>query len=287
MREFNFLGAGELKLLAREWLSSSESFRGTIFGCHGYTEHSGRYQDFAAKANERGFNIALFDLPGHGLSEGRRSDIRRFDDYVLSLSLLFDEIKKRKLNGPYYLFGHSLGGLICIRFLQTAPQISEVSKVGLVCPLLGLSPYSFHGVGNFVQSALGVKLLRTACRLLPNFTLPNKGKSGVDVLTHDLEIARERALDPLIHPSVTIRWTREFLGAIERAFKDAPRIHTPLAIFQAGDDRVVSVKAPRRFFDNIAVSNKKFIEYPGMWHELLHEVNRAQVRTDILDWFEG
>ncbi len=290
MQSFGFKGADNLRLVGREWRSESKSaldasFKGTIFGCHGYTEHSGRYQEFADLANQQGFNVALFDLPGHGLSEGRRSDIARFGDYVLSLELFFEEVQKRNLLGPYYLFGHSLGGLICIRFLQVTTKTNLIAKAALVCPLLGLSPYSFHGVGKLVQSRWGAKFLKFLCTIVPNFTLPNKGESGLNVLTHDEAMIKERALDPLIRPSVTVRWTREFLDAVERAFKDENRISTSLAIFQAGDDRVVSVTAPRKFYELLKVKDKKFVEYPDMWHELLHEVNRVQVRADILDWF--
>src|SRR4051812_48110748 len=69
-----------LKLFGRHWKASGA--KGTILLVHGYSEHSGRYFHFAKFLVQHGFDVITFDLPGHGRSEGRRSDIENFQDYV-------------------------------------------------------------------------------------------------------------------------------------------------------------------------------------------------------------
>lgn len=284
---FRFLGVRGWSLYARLWRASSPDFRGTVFGCHGYTEHSGRYGDFARYLNGQGFHFTTFDLPGHGLSDGRKANIDAFSDYVECLLAFFDQIEKLALKPPYFLFGHSLGGLIGLRFLQTSLAARKVEKAFVTCPLLGLSTHSFHGVGVVVQNRWTARILEEICNWLPNIYLPNKKDLGGSVLTHDERIAALRKEDPLIDPKVTIHWTREFLRGIRCAFDDVQKIHTPLAIFQSGDDRVVSPTAPKVFFDQLLVKQKLFKVYPEMWHELLNETNRDQVREDIFLWLSG
>jgi alpha-beta hydrolase superfamily lysophospholipase len=123
------------------------------------------------------------------------------------------------------------------------------------------------------------------CEIAPNISLPNKKDLGGSVLTHDPHEVELRKQDPLIKPTVTIHWTREFLKAIDLAVAQKNQLQTPLCILQAEDDRVVSVKAPKQFFDLLTVSPKKYMSYPNMWHELLKEINRDQVRSDIREWF--
>ncbi len=284
LEEFTFSGPNSFRLLGRLW-RTQEQARGTVFGCHGYTEHSGRYGEFARFLNGHSLNLALFDLPGHGLSSGRRANIDCFEDYQRCLENFFKEIRAWNVSGPFYLFGHSLGGLISTRFLQTSELAKEVSRAAVTCPLLGLSTHSFHGVGHLAESRFGSKILRWLCEVLPNVTLPNKKDLGGGVLTHDPEMEKLRQIDPLIKPTVTIHFTREFLRAIDCAFSDASKLTTPFLILRADDDMVVSVNAQKKFFDQLSLADKKFVNYPGMWHELLNETIREKVKNEILTWY--
>src|SRR5689334_7865099 len=83
----------------------------------GYFENMKRYREVVERWNARGVAVTVYDLRGHGLSEGRRGFIARFSEYVDDLQALLAELDKdaalRSL-GPPVLFGHSLGGLISI-----------------------------------------------------------------------------------------------------------------------------------------------------------------------------
>jgi lysophospholipase len=72
----------------------------------------------------------MLDLPGHGLSDGRRSNIDHFSDYVLVFEDFFQSLKSFLVEAPYIGFGHSLGGLILLRFLQTSNFSKELYILG-------------------------------------------------------------------------------------------------------------------------------------------------------------
>ena len=66
---------------------------------------------------KKGIGVYALDLQGHGKSEGKRGHIKSFEEYLDSVesSLIF--IRKKFLETPIILFGHSLGGLIGLNFL--------------------------------------------------------------------------------------------------------------------------------------------------------------------------
>lgn len=284
---FGFRGPHSWRLFARYWKTTNSNRKACIVAVHGYTEHSGRYGHFADFLNRAGYDFVMMDLPGHGESEGRKSNIDRFEDYVESYEAFYRAARLKGFKGPYVLFAHSLGGLIALRFLQTSPYAKDFSKAFLSSPLLGLSDYSFHGVGKLVQSELGMSLLGGATSLIPNLTLSNESDLGGVILTHDEKMSASRDQDPLIVPQVTINWTREFIRARAKAFKDVKNIKTPLGIFQAGDDRVVSSSEPERFFGKLGSVDKLYRVYEGLYHEILNEKDRARVMKDMLAWLES
>src|SRR5258706_1683052 len=84
----------------------------------GYFENMARYREVIERWNARGILIAIYDLRGHGHSEGRRGFVSRFDEYVDDAASLVRELDENhgfRRHAPHVLFGHSLGGLISIR----------------------------------------------------------------------------------------------------------------------------------------------------------------------------
>src|SRR4029077_10149052 len=52
---------------------------------HGFAEHGGRYAHLAERLNQAGYAVRIPDHRGHGRSEGARTSVVRFDDYVADL----------------------------------------------------------------------------------------------------------------------------------------------------------------------------------------------------------
>lgn len=272
--EFKFNGPNSWRLHGRLWQSPGS--RRSLVGVHGYSEHSGAYSHFAEFLTQHGFDVIWLDLPGHGKSDGRRNNIDDFTDYLESLEGLLLQASRRRLPQPFYLFGHSLGGLVSTRFIQTSPFASEFEGLLLCAPFYGI--YNFSGLKNL--------LVRPLVRLLPNLTLPNESNLGISVLTHDLEMQKKREADPLIKPCVTTHWVREVYRAQAEVFNHMDQIQLPVGIFQGEDELVVDIERVKDFYQKIS-GPKFFKSYPNFRHEILNEIHRQTVMNDMMAWLES
>ncbi|MBN8555122.1 MAG: lysophospholipase [Deltaproteobacteria bacterium] len=273
--EFYFTGPKNLKLFGRRWALSNVSSKGTIIGVHGYSEHGGRYAHFANFLNQNGYDVFFIDLPGHGKSEGRRSDIKDFDEYVRSVELFINEVESRNSPKPFHLFAHSMGGLVSTRLLEASSYADRFLTVTLSSPLFGIPRFK----------SWQLPWLKLLFEFVPNFTLKNDTELGEEVLARDREILESRLQDPLIKSCVTIQWFRSFVRARSLAFQSVKKIRVPVGIFQAGDERVVSRIETERFYS--LIPTLKFLKiYPNFLHEILNDIERKQVMNDMLKWIE-
>jgi alpha-beta hydrolase superfamily lysophospholipase len=66
----------------------------------------------------------------------------------------------------------------------------------------------------------------------------------------------------------------------------AHRVKLPILVQQAGDDRLASVESTRRIFAALGSEDRQYIEYPGMYHEIWFEQERARTVGDLLEWLD-
>jgi len=244
----------------------------------GYFENMKRYREVIERWNERGVLAAIYDLRGHGLSEGGRGQVMRFDEYVEDTLHLLDELDRddgwKRLHPPV-LFGHSLGGLISIHSALRAQD--RIAGLTLSSPYLGL-----------VMAVPRVKLLagRALSRLLPSVSVAASLK-GSDC-THSVEIADAYDRDPMNFKKANVRWFTETVVAQQRALEEAPQLSLPLFCLQAGNDKVALPAATERFMERVRSVDRQYLRLPGLYHEVLNEPDRAnwidKFATAMLSW---
>lgn len=111
---------------------------GSVVMLHGYLDHSGLYRHLIRTALQQGRAVFIFDLPGHGLSQGARMDIADFSHYQAVL----DEALQRfaaDLPQPWHILGLSMGAGIVMDHLlsrQRQGQAALFRKALLLAPLL-------------------------------------------------------------------------------------------------------------------------------------------------------
>jgi alpha-beta hydrolase superfamily lysophospholipase len=240
---------------------------------HGYCEHSGRYREAMERLARAGLAAHAFDYRGHGQSDGRRAHVDRFSDYLDDLDGFLAHVRARADGKPVVLLGHSLGGLICARWAQE--RAAGVQALALSSPFLGMA---------FSPRWLEVKFAGLAEWAIPWLPVPSPLK--IEQLTHDPEIQRVTAQDPLYQRHTTPRWFKEAMAAQSEAFARAGTLALPCLVMGGSDDPIASPEAIRRFHDRIAAAPKAYRSYPGMLHEILNELDRDRVYVDLLAWID-
>ena len=86
------------KIVARWW--PVDAPQGVVVLIHGLGEHSGRYGHVARRLNQAGFAVLAPDLPGHGLSEGKRGHFPSYEAVLALLGQALEEARQRSGAGP-------------------------------------------------------------------------------------------------------------------------------------------------------------------------------------------
>ncbi len=134
---FGAIQANGFRVATHYWLP--ENPKGTLFIMHGYYDHSGLFTNAIRLGLEQNFAVLIFDLPGHGLSDGEKISIDSFDDYgdVLNSILLFSH---NHLPQPFCAWGQSTGGAILLnhlwRYEKTKQSPVQFAKRILFAPLI-------------------------------------------------------------------------------------------------------------------------------------------------------
>ncbi len=269
-----FAGSGRIRLHYKCWEVASP--RGAVIVAHGLGEHSGRYEELARDLARAGLCTYAFDHRGHGRSEGRRGHVRRFADYVQDL----EKFRRRAFGAvgpdvPVFFLGHSLGGLILIRYLQEYPGVPAAGAV-LSAPLLGL--------------AVDVPRWKERLARFLSFTipaLPMSTRLPPEHLSHDRQVVEAYQRDPLVHDRITPRSYVEIQRAIEVAFQKAPRLELPALLLVPAADKLVRPDLMQRFATLAGKRRRMKVEtYAGLYHEVLNEKARSRVVADVLGWIE-
>ncbi len=273
LESFWIEGPLQHKIRVRSWKTNDATK--SLLVVHGYSEHSLCYLPLVDFFSNNQFNVYSFDHLGHGQSEGVRSRIDDFEHYLETLDAVHKRFSADWLNQDLYCMGHSLGGLIALRYVQTRAFVPW-KKLALSSPLLGLYGFSYRVLP-------WLKILTSA---LPNISWESESKL-TSALTHDEDRVRERLADPLIRPRISIPWVREILKARERAFQEIDRVKIPVGLFQAGDERITDKLEARRFGKLLFERNQSsglIKEYEGWYHELSNEVQRLDFFSDLAAW---
>jgi alpha-beta hydrolase superfamily lysophospholipase len=267
----SFEGAGGLKIHFQFF--KPKKYKGVIIYIHDRGEHSGRYIYTIEHLIDKGFAFYGFDHRGNGRSEGKRGHIDNMNDYINDLWTFINIVKKREEDKKYFILGHSMGGLIGIRFVEEHADV--VDGVIVTSTALKLK----KGVPKF-RKFIGEKL----SNLWPKFSM----KNVIDpvYLSHDKDVVKKYMEDEMVHNKITSRFFTEMMKAMKIAMEKAEKVEVPFLILHAGRDEISDPDGSVEFYEKLGSQDKKLIIYDGFYNEILNEVDRQVVFRDIDKWLK-
>ncbi|MGQ9788995.1 MAG: lysophospholipase [Candidatus Hadarchaeaceae archaeon] len=261
-----------LKLYLRNW-SPCGSARGWILIVHGLGEHGGRYGHVAEAFNARGYAVTVFDLRGHGRSEGKRGDFPSYETVMDDIRLVLGEIAAGHPGEPGFLYGHSMGGNLVLNYaLRHKPALTGV---------IASSPWL-----RLVHEPrpLDLLLAKALKHLYPSLTRSTGLPAAY--LSHDERVVKDYLDDPLVHDRASIRLYLAVKEAGEWAIAHAPEFPLPLLLMHGDGDRITSFEASAEFSRRMAREHT-FKRWSGLYHEPHNELQRAEVIDFVVAWVES
>lgn len=268
-REGHFTGHNGDELFFQTW--THPDARATLVITHGISEHSEAYAKTAERLTPMGWNICAWDLRGHGRSEGKRGFVEDFHHYCDDLGCFLRFLKDTgRLNLPFALVGHSMGGLITLRHVVDQGDKTGASAMALSSPLLGVA---------LPVPAVKDVAARLLNRVLPSITLFNEIR--YEDLTRDPDWLKTYPLDNLRHDKISPGLYLGMFENIAYVMLNAQRITLPTLIQAAGKEKIVSLPAIKEFFPKIGSENKKLVIYEESYHEIYNDLDREKVFSDL------
>lgn len=112
-----------------------ESPDGAVVVLHGYLDHGGIMRNVVDWCITHRYTSALIDLPGHGLSSGKRASIDDFSDYADIVDEFLMKLESFSIKRPFHFIGHSTGCSVLLEYLYTK-DISAFDRIVFLSPLV-------------------------------------------------------------------------------------------------------------------------------------------------------
>jgi len=260
-------------IYTQNWLPDNPA-KAVLLIVHGLNEHSGRYGHFSNFFVNEGFAVYSMDLIGHGKSDGTRSYVKDFTNYLDDIILYLEKIKQLQPGSPIFLIGHSMGGLISALLLIDHPdQFAGAVLSGSVVQVPDDVSPLFIKLGKFVS-----------------FILPKLGLLKIDLsgLSRNPDVVQAYKDDPLVNSGkFTARVSAEMTKSFDRVAGEGSLIKDPVLILHGGSDRIVNPACSHFLYALVSSEIKKIIIYAGFYHEIYNDPGHEQVYQDVSSWINN
>ncbi len=240
-----------------------------ILFVHGAWHGAWCWENFLPYFARHGYAAHALSLRGHGASEGR-DKIRWYSaayDYVADVDQIIQTLPQ-----PPILVGHSMGGYIIQKYLETHTAPAGVLLAST--PVSGILGFTLRASRRHPWEYLKSQLLLDTWQLVATPALMQDTFFSPQMPSED--IARHFAR---IQPE-------SFRSGLDTLFLDLPRpakVKTPLLVLGAENDHVFSVQEQQATAQ--AYGTKAEI-FPDMAHDMMLESNWQQVADRILSWLQ-
>ncbi len=282
------------------WTPGTQSVRGIIQILHGLGEHASRYARFAAAAAGQGYVVIVHNHRGHGSSSehlGHYADNNGWDKIITDVLRVQESICQQYPERPLILLGHSMGSFIAQSCVMR--QAANVNALILSGSAFG-SRLQLHIAKFIARLETWRHGKRAPSDLMDklNFQTFNKhfapARTDFDWLSRDENEVDKYVTDPLCGTVSSGQLWYDFLGGLLGIMspRAVEKIPTDLPILICGGERdpvggASGMGKLAAVYKDTGHSKVTVKIYADARHELLNEINRAAVTTDILDWIKA
>lgn len=270
---------------------------GAVVIVHGMAEHADRYDDFAKRLNREGYVVLADNHRGHKFNpDGERGIVApdSFENSVRDIKSVVD-YAKQTYGVEVALLGHSYGSFLSQRYL-------ELYADTVVCCILSGTAYmkgALVGMGKaiaglqrfFVGGEKTGKLIDKMSFGAYNKPFESQGQRFA-WLSRDRKKVAEYEADEYCGYPLSIDYYYYFFRSVQNMYSDAVKsvpADLPILIAIGSDDPVsnkgVLAEKLYKFYLQNGL-NAELKVYPGARHEILNEINRAEVYNDFVAFID-
>jgi alpha-beta hydrolase superfamily lysophospholipase len=282
--EFHFRSRDGLRIACTRW-GCCGSAAGVVQIAHGLGEHVARYTGLIETLVAAGLVVYGHDHRGHGRTAQSPKDFGDFgpggfDLLVEDMAKLREIAREENPNTRLVLLGHSMGSFAAQQYILDRSEDIDglaLSGSGALDGLVRLAQSSTVTPAEIVNA--GFEPARTPC----------------DWLSRDPEIVDAFMNDPMCFGWLQPSATASFFGAASTLADPARLQHIrhglPIYVFSGSEDPVgQQLEGVRVLLERYRAAGGCSISYcfyPGGRHEMLNEINRDEVRSNLLRWISG
>jgi alpha-beta hydrolase superfamily lysophospholipase len=268
----------DLELATYEWEVADP--RGVVQVSHGLAEHSSRYDRFARALNDAGYTVRASDHRGHGASiAGTPGDFGApgFEALIADMAAYGASLRR---DLPLFLFAHSMGSFAAQSVILTHSDL----YTGVV--LSGSTALDLLAAG--MAEAEGPAGLEA-------FNAGFEHRTGYEWLSRDEKEVDRYVADPLCGFDLPDETVPALFGAAGTLADPTAlagiRSSLPVLLVSGSEDPVggggqlVEVLGQR--YRDAGLVDVTVKLYDGARHELLNEINRDEVTSDVVAWLDA
>jgi len=166
-----------------------------------------------------------------------------------------------------------MGALISFFYIAAHPE----RFAGLIC----ISPAFLNRYKPSPSATL-----KMVAPLLYNQKKEFKLPFDASMCSRDPQYRKKITDDPLGSTTASSRLIFEILTNQIRARVVKNKIKSPVLFLVAGDDKIVDPSVSKAVFKGLTVKDKTYVEFPGMYHSLSIDLDRAKVYEEMSKWIE-
>lgn len=300
MTAFTFTASDGAALAAYKWEPTTTP-RAVIHIAHGLAEHAGRYARTAKSLNSYGYVVYAHDMRGHGQTAKSQDELGFFAEangwnrVVLDVAEMMQAEAREHAALPLILLGHSLGSYLAQQVIYEHPHLltaailsapngspSLLAKAGRVIARVERLRLGKRGRSHLINALTFGKFNERFAPVATPFDWLSRDASEVKLYFNDARCG---------FISTTQLWV-DFLDGIaalsQPAHKRLIPSTLPIYILAGSHDPVCEngkgAAALAQEYKTAGLTDVTCKLYPEGRHELLNEINRHEVVSDLVQW---